>query len=75
MVCTVRSADTACDLGRIRATQLLSFRSTPAERVRLLRDATWILGLACTALAVLYVWFQGLGADSHAYWLAWHGPM
>ena len=54
---------------------MLSFRSTPAERVRLLRDATWILGLACTALAVLYVWFQGLGADSHAYWLAWHGPM
>jgi hypothetical protein len=46
-----------------------------ATRARLLRDSTWIFGVVSAILALLYVWLQGLGADSHAYWLAWHGPM
>jgi hypothetical protein len=46
-----------------------------ATRARLLRDSTWIFGVVSGILALFSVWLQGLGADSHAYWLAWHGPM
>jgi hypothetical protein len=49
--------------------------SAQATRARLLHDSTWIFGAVSGILALLYVWVQGLGADSHAYWLAWRGPM
>src|SRR4051794_36956044 len=42
--------------------------------LRLLRDTTWILGFASAALAVFYIQSEGWGADSRAYWMAWHGP-
>lgn len=35
----------------------------------------WLLALATTNLCVLMAREYGLGWDSHAYWLAWHGPM
>lgn len=44
-------------------------------RTRLLRDTAWILGVVCGAYASFSVWARGFGVDSHAYWLAWHGPM
>jgi Glycosyltransferase family 87 len=44
-------------------------------RTRLFRDTAWILGVVCGAYAFFSVWAQGFGADAHAYWLAWHGPM
>jgi len=42
---------------------------------RLLRDSAWILGVVSTVYAGILVWAEGWGADSHAYWLAWNGPM
>lgn len=44
-------------------------------RTRLLRDSTWIFGIVCAIYALLYIWAIGYGSDSHAYWLAWRGPL
>lgn len=42
-------------------------------RDRLPRDVMWILAVASLMSSIAIVAVFGLGADSHAYWLAWQG--
>jgi len=44
-------------------------------RERLPNDAAWILGISCTAHTIVSLLYQEVGADAHAYWRAWQGPM
>lgn len=46
-------------------------------RERLPKDTVWVLGLVVSG-SLIYSMFRGqvpFGSDSHAYWLAWRGPM
>ena len=52
--------------------------ATPADvnvRQRLPRDVLLIVSLASAYVSVLFVKTHGLWIDSHAYWMAWKGPM
>ncbi len=74
----------ACFNGRVQAARNARAASRqvnvrerlPRDVRRLLLITAWALGALGLALVLIVnIAFGGFGADSHAYWMAWRGPM